>query len=148
MACKEACGLCSRSEHCKGKGSAPLCLTRKCLGAHAVLSVDHALRCFKWSTFEFLSKSTDLFLCISQQECIAHCALVPSTSCPFTPPLCNKICYSGISSRTKLPLWPGNIKPHPPCLQHQVWADCLYQTNPLPRSRPYAPTVNKQVIFF
>lgn len=42
-----------------------------------------------------------------------HCIPVPSTSCPFTPPLCNKICCTGISSWTKLPLWPGNIKPIP-----------------------------------
>lgn len=99
----------------------------------------------KWPTFEFLSKSTDLYLCMSTRMHWDHCALVPSTSCPFTPPLCNKICCTGISSWTKLPLWPGNIKPFPPCLQHHVWAGCLYQTDPPSRSRPYAPTVNKQV---
>lgn len=95
------------------KGAAPsLRLTGKCLEVHSAFPVDR-VEPLKWPTFEFLSKSTDLYLCMSTRTHRIHCAPVPSTSCPFTPPLCNKICCTGISSWTKLPLWPGNIKPIP-----------------------------------
>lgn len=77
-----------------------------------------------------------------------HCAPVPSTSCPFTPPLCNKICCTGISSWTKLPLWPGNIKPIPHVYNTTSGSPVSTRQTTPPRSRPYAPTVNKQVAFF
>lgn len=134
----------SAAGHCKGKGS--LCSTGKCLEALPVLSVDRVLRYFKG--FVFQSKSTDLYLCLSQQECFA--SIVPQCQVPAAPlplPYVTKFAAQE-SPETKLPLWSGNIKPIPHELHHHVWADCLRQTDLPPLKIQAICTDSKQVMLF